>query len=71
MKKPELVFNYRVRNWANYNGALIRRGSFTVWVDEQAVSGWRDDIVVRSRGRPGCTQMQRSSVPCLSRPCST
>ena len=52
MKRPEFVFNYRVRNWADYNRALIRRGSLTVWVDEQAVSGWRDDIGVRSRARP-------------------
>jgi hypothetical protein len=31
---------YRIRNWREYNQALVRRGSLTVWVDEQAVSAW-------------------------------
>jgi hypothetical protein len=28
--------NYRIRNWREYNEALRRRGSLTVWFDEQA-----------------------------------
>jgi len=31
---------YRVRNWRQYNQALVRRGSLTVWVDEQALDAW-------------------------------
>ncbi len=31
---------YRVRNWREYNQALVRRGSLTVWVDEQALDAW-------------------------------
>ena len=32
---------YRIRNWAKYNAALIGRGSLTLWVDEQALQAWR------------------------------
>jgi IS5 family transposase len=31
---------YRVRNWREYNQALVRRGSLTIWVDEQALAAW-------------------------------
>jgi hypothetical protein len=39
--KSDFIFRYRVRNWAEYNRALIRRGSLTFWIDEHAVHGWR------------------------------
>ena len=31
---------YQVMNWADYNAALIRRGSLTVWVTDEAIAGW-------------------------------
>jgi len=31
---------YRVRNWSEYNAALVRRGSLTIWLDESALAGW-------------------------------
>jgi heme-degrading monooxygenase HmoA len=31
---------YRIRNWAEYNKALIQRGSITIWIDEKAVKNW-------------------------------
>jgi len=31
---------YRIRNWAEYNDALVKRGSLTVWVDQQAIDAW-------------------------------
>ena len=34
---------YRIRNWAQYNQALIRRGSLTVWIDPDALDAWNDD----------------------------
>jgi len=40
--KSDFIFRYRIRNWPEYNRALVRRGSLTFWVDEQAVRGWRD-----------------------------
>ncbi len=32
---------YRIRNWSEYNAALIGRGSLTLWVDEKALQAWR------------------------------
>jgi hypothetical protein len=31
---------YRITNWRQYNAALVKRGSFTVWIDEAAIVGW-------------------------------
>jgi hypothetical protein len=32
---------YRVRNWAAYNTALVNRGKLTLWVDEEALQAWQ------------------------------
>jgi hypothetical protein len=32
---------YRVRNWSQYNDALVRRGSLTLWVDQATLDAWR------------------------------
>ena len=52
MRKSDFIFRYRVRNWRQYNRALVRRGSITFWVDEQAVQSWRQERVPGARGRP-------------------
>ena len=31
---------YRVTNWPEYDAALVRRGSLTIWVTEEAVAAW-------------------------------
>jgi len=31
---------YRVRDWAAYDRALVRRGDITVWISPEAVAGW-------------------------------
>ena len=31
---------YRVTNWPDYDAALVRRGSLTVWVSEEAITEW-------------------------------
>lgn len=31
---------YRIRHWAEYNAALIQRGSFTLWLDEAMIERW-------------------------------
>src|SRR5262245_24393852 len=43
MSKPVKKAAYRIRNRAEYNQALVKRGSLTVWVDEQAVRAWHHD----------------------------
>jgi hypothetical protein len=32
---------YRIRNWKQYNEALVRRGSLTLWVDQDTLRAWR------------------------------
>src|SRR3954453_18973939 len=32
---------YRIRNWNVYNDALVRRGSLTLWVDQEMLQAWR------------------------------
>src|SRR3954467_4044049 len=32
---------YRIRNWKQYNDALVNRGSLTLWVDQAALQAWR------------------------------
>ena len=34
---------YHVRNWAEYNEGLRRRGDLTVWFDEEAITNWKAD----------------------------
>ena len=48
MKKKTV---YRVRNWKEYNKALVQRGNITLWFDNNAINHWSG---VRSggRGRP-------------------
>ena len=42
-------FRYRVRNWADYETGLQRRGALTVWLSDAALEGWR----APATGRPG------------------
>jgi len=41
---------YRIRNWPEYNAALKRRGSLTLWVDEAALQGWHESQKSGRRG---------------------
>lgn len=43
---------YRIRNWHDYNAALVARGSLTLWVDEQAVGAWLEPAPTGQPGRP-------------------
>ena len=31
---------YRVRNWSEYNKALVNRGSITVWVSDELINSF-------------------------------
>jgi hypothetical protein len=32
---------YRIRNWSQYNRALVQRGDLTVWFSDDALAAWR------------------------------
>jgi hypothetical protein len=40
-RKPNPKPADRIRNWKQYNDALVRRGSLTLWVDQAALQAWR------------------------------
>ena len=43
---------YRVTNWPEYDAALIRRGSLTVWFSEEAVAAWHASPTGERGGQP-------------------
>lgn len=51
-KKTSTKARYRLRNWRDYNAALVRRGSLTLWCDEGALAGWVERGRTGRRGRP-------------------
>jgi hypothetical protein len=42
---------YRIRNWPDYNKALVRRGSLTLWIDTRSTNTWLDHSCPQGRGR--------------------
>jgi class 3 adenylate cyclase len=52
MAKTPYVFCYRIRNWYEYNRALINHGHLTVGFDEQAITAWRNIAPGRGPGTP-------------------
>jgi len=42
---------HKIRNWKQYNHALVQRGSLTVWMDEQAIKQWHCQTHHGRRGR--------------------
>jgi hypothetical protein len=46
------TFRYRVRNWGTYNQALIIRGGLTSWIDEAALTTWRNTQANHCPGAP-------------------
>lgn len=52
MKKKQKA-QYRVRNWSQYNAALVKRGSLEVWIDEEVLAKWKAQSKEQAEpGRP-------------------
>src|ERR1700733_14965092 len=43
---------YRIRNWSKYNKALVKRGSLTLWFDEDSIRKWHKSRKKNGRGKP-------------------
>lgn len=43
---------YCIRNWKEYNRALVQRGSLTIWFSEEAQSKWHSTGSTGKKGRP-------------------
>ena len=52
MGKSDYTFRYTVRNWPEYNRALVKRGQLTLWFDTEGVAAWRHPGPFEGRGRP-------------------
>lgn len=49
---PPTTLRYRVRNWKDYNQALIRRGSLTFWIEETTLQAWCQNMRDGQVGAP-------------------
>ncbi|TGO03630.1 hypothetical protein PN36_03380 [Candidatus Thiomargarita nelsonii] len=38
--------------WKEYNEALVKRGSLTLWFDEEVIKAWHDVKIIDDRGSP-------------------
>jgi hypothetical protein len=52
VKRKTTKSTYRLHNWKEYNSALVKRGSLTLWVDEDIIKAWRNPPPRSQRGRP-------------------
>lgn len=43
---------YKVRNWKEYNQALVDRGKALFWITEEAIKNWEHDQKTGKRGKP-------------------
>src|SRR5690242_9994673 len=43
---------YRVTNWPEYDAALVRRGSLTLWITAEALAAWHAPATGKRGGRP-------------------
>ncbi len=48
MKRP-----YKLRNWSEYNAALVQRGSLTLWVSAEVIAEWK---TTEKTGKPGASK---------------
>ena len=45
-----MTSHYRIRNWSNYNEALVNRGSVTLWVEAEVLNSWKNTQKTGKRG---------------------
>jgi hypothetical protein len=43
---------YRVKNWPEYDAALVRRCNLTVWVTKEALAAWHAPATGKRGGQP-------------------
>jgi IS5 family transposase len=52
VKKKKTKRPYHLRNWKQYNSALVRRGSLTLWFSDDVLAAWRETEKTGKPGRP-------------------
>jgi hypothetical protein len=51
VKKKRTKKSYRLRNWKQYNAALVQRGSLTLWVSDEILTLWVNQEKTGKAGR--------------------
>ena len=51
-QKSEGKKKYKVRNWKEYNEALVNRGRILFWITEEAMQKWEEQQKTGKRGKP-------------------
>ena len=63
--KKSTKHRYRVRNWAQYNDALVQRGSLTVWFSAETIDAW---LTADCSGKRGAShQYSDTAIACMLR----
>jgi len=52
VKHKKTKARYRLRNWGEYNRALVQRGSLTLWFSAEVLTVWRNSERTGKRGHP-------------------
>jgi len=39
-KKKANKVKYKIRNWSEYNQALVNRGSMDIWISDEVLDSW-------------------------------
>jgi IS5 family transposase len=52
VKHKKTKTRYRLRNWGEYNRALVQRGSLTLWITEDVLQTWHPTEPENKRGHP-------------------
>jgi len=52
VKQKKTKRTYRLRNWKQYNAALVQRGSLTLWVSDEMITAWRNSEKTGKPGKP-------------------
>lgn len=64
MNKKKTKQQYRLRNWSQYNKALVERGSLTVWISEDVLSAWHHTARTGKRGKP--VEYSDTAILCMA-----
>ena len=64
-QKTKKKLKYRIRNWHDYNTALVQRGSLTLWLTQGVLQNWRSQQRTGKRGKPRCYSDQ--AIACALR----
>lgn len=51
-RKSKKKGQYRIRNWHDYNTALVQRGSLLLWLNKDVLQNWHSQERTGKRGKP-------------------